>query len=184
MILPTRPKFDFSPGRWFDPAVTEPRLDDLVGSTLQGIVDWLLEAFGVDRVTLRRAVPDDFYPVVFEARTERARTLIGDTEIDLRGQPVVRVLSEDRAQVVQHDARTAFDDQAFQRMLASYGGLGAQIVTPVHVQDALVAIISLHQLGGPRRWSPGEVALARDAAAVVAGILAAEGSATLAAGEG
>jgi GAF domain-containing protein len=149
-------------------------LDDLVGSTLQGIVDWLQEAFGVDRVTLRRAVPDDFYPVVFEARTERARTLIGDTEIDLRGQPVVRVLSEDRAQVVQHDARTAFDDPAFQRMLASYGGLGAQIVTPVHVQHALVAIISLHQLGGPRRWSPGEVALARDAASVVAGVLAAE----------
>jgi GAF domain-containing protein len=159
-------------------------LDDLVGSTLQRIVDWLQEAFRVDRVTLRRAVPDDFFPVVFEARTERARTLIGDTEIDLRGQPVVRVLSEDRAQVVQHDARTAFDDPMFQRMLASYGDLGAQIVTPVHVQDALAAIISLHHLGEPRHWSSGEVALARDAAAVVAGILAAESSATHAAGEG
>ena len=152
-------------------------MDELVGSTLQGIVDWLQEAFQVDRVTLRRAVPDDFYPVVFEARTERARTLIGDTEIDLRGQPVVRVLSEDRAQVVQHDSRTAFDEPRFQRMLASYGGLGAQIVTPVHLHDALAGIISIHHLGGPRRWSPGEIALARGAAAVVAGVLAAESSA-------
>jgi GAF domain-containing protein len=159
-------------------------LDDLVGSTLQGIVDWLQGAFGVDRVTLRRAVPDDFYPVVYEARTERARTLIGDTEIDLRGQPVVRVLSEDRAQVVQHDSKTAFDDPAFQRMIASYGDLGAQIVTPVHVDDELAGIISLHHLGEPRRWGPGEVELARDAAAVVAGILAAQSSATSAAGEG
>jgi GAF domain-containing protein len=156
--------------------VAERRFDDLVGSTLQRIVDWLREAFDVDRVTLRRAVPDDFYPVVVEARTERARTLIGDTEIDLRGQPVVRVLSEDRAQVVQHDARAAFDDPAFQAMLASYGGLGAQIVTPVHVHGALAGIISLHHLGGPRRWSDGEVALARDAAALVAGVLAAESS--------
>jgi GAF domain-containing protein len=154
--------------------VTDRRLDELVGSTLQRIVDWLQEAFDVDRVTLRRAVPDDFYPVLFEARTERARTLIGDTEIDLRGQPVVRVLSEDRAQVVQHDARTAFDDPGFQRMLASYGDLRAQIVTPVHVDGELAGIISLHHLGSPRRWSPGEVALARDAAAVVAGVLAAE----------
>ena len=152
-------------------------MDELVGSTLQGIVELLQEAFQVDRVTLRRAVPDDFYPVVFEARTERARTLIGDTEIDLRGQPVVRVLSEDRAQVVQHDSRTAFDEPGFQRMLASYGGLGAQIVTPVHLDDALAGIISIHHLGGPRRWSPGEIALARGAAAVGAGVLAGESSA-------
>lgn len=159
-------------------------MEELVDSTLQRIVDWLREAFDVDRTTLRRAVPDDFYPVVVEARTQRARTLIGDTEVDLRGQPVVRVLSEDRAQVVQHDSRTAFDDPAFQRMLASYGGLGAQIVTPVHLDGALVGIISIHHLGGPRRWSDGEVALARDAAAVVAGVLAAERSKTLAAEDG
>ena len=159
-------------------------MEDLVGSTLQRILDWLREAFEVDRATLRRAVPDDFYPVVVEARTERARTLIGDTEIDLRGQPVARVLSEDGAQVVQHDARAAFSDAEFQRMLASYGGLGAQIVTPVHVDGALAGIISLHHLGGPRSWSAGEIALAHDAAALVAGVLAAEKSASVPAEEG
>jgi GAF domain-containing protein len=155
----------------FDRSVGEAS-DDLARAALQAIVDWLRKSYAVDRCTLRLEAPDDFYPVVVEARTGHARTLIGDTEISLRGQPVVRVLSEDRAQVVQHDSRTAFEEPEFHRMLDSYGGLGAQIVTPVHVDGRLAGILSLHHLGGARRWSEAEAALARDAARLVAAVLA------------
>ena len=66
--------------------------------------------------------------------------------VDLRTQPVVLELQKGR-QVVQDDCRAAFDDPAFQRMLETYGGLAAQIVTPIFRADELVAIVSLHQLG-------------------------------------
>ena len=72
--------------------------------------------------------------------------------VDLRTQPVVLELQTGR-QVVQDDCRTAYDDPAFQRMLDAYGGLAAQIVTPVFDGDRLRAVVSLHQLGRPRAWT-------------------------------
>lgn len=127
--------------------------------------------FDIGRCTLRREREGETFPVVHESLAPGVGSLIGDRSVDLKGQPVVRVLTESGSQVVQDDCRTAFDDEAFQRMLDAYGGLGAQIVTPVHVDDRLVAIISLHHLGGPRRWTDGETELAREAADLVGRIL-------------
>jgi GAF domain-containing protein len=73
--------------------------------------------------------------------------------------------------VVQDDCRSAYDDVAFQRMLDAYGGLAAQIVTPVLVEGRLAAIVSVHQLGAPRRWTAGEVAAASEAAVRVRDLL-------------
>jgi GAF domain-containing protein len=42
-------------------------------------------------------------------------------------------------------------------MLEAYGGLAAQIVTPVMRDARLEAILSLHQLGAPRRWTSEEI---------------------------
>ena len=42
-------------------------------------------------------------------------------------------------------------------MLTTYGGLAAQIVTPVVVDERVAAILSLHQLGTPRAWTDAEV---------------------------
>lgn len=147
------------------------RLQDLKDSALQGIVEEALLMFDIGRCTLRREHPTEVFPVVQEAVAPGVRSLIGDTRVDLRGQPVVRVLSEGGDQVVQNDCRTAFDDEAFQRMLDAYGGLGAQIVTPVRLDGRLVAILSLHHLGSPRHWDDEEIELARLAAALIAQIL-------------
>jgi GAF domain-containing protein len=65
---------------------------------------------------------------------------------------------------VQHDCRSAHDDAGFQARLATYGSLAAQIVTPVVSGGRLVAIVSVHQLGAPRRWSPEDVEAATAAA--------------------
>ena len=48
----------------------------------------------------------------------------------LPSQPVVLEVQRG-VQVVQDDSAGAYDDPAFQRMLEAYGGLAAQIVTPV-----------------------------------------------------
>jgi GAF domain-containing protein len=145
--------------------------DRLQRSALQAIVDDLRRMFDVGRCTLRRDVPGEVFPVAHEALGPGVGSLIGDTRVDLRDQPVVRVLTEEGRQVVQDDCRAAFAEPAFQRMLEDYGGLGAQIVTPVWAAGELVAIVSLHHLGGPRAWSAAEIELAAGAAHLVGRIV-------------
>ena len=134
----------------------------------EAIVAKLREAVAVDRCTLRLEVADDFYPVVHESRGPSVRSLIGDRSVRLQGQPVVEAILAGAEQVVQPDTGAATDDPAFQEMLVKYGGLGAQIVTPVRDGERLLGIISLHHLGAPREWTTRELALARTAAKLVA----------------
>jgi GAF domain-containing protein len=131
------------------------------------ILEDLLATTGASRVTLRRDVPGDYaFPVTNEALGPGVRSLRDERTVDLRTQPVVRELRRGR-QVVQDDCRQAFDDPAFHRMLETYGGLAAQIVTPVVRDGSLVAIVSLHQLGKARRWTEDEIAAATRAASRV-----------------
>jgi GAF domain-containing protein len=109
-------------------------------------------------VTLRREVLGESpFPVVEEALAPGVVSLRGETSVHLPTQPVVREVRAGR-QVVQNDCALAYDDPAFQATLAAYGGLAAQIVTPVTVSGRLVGILSVHQLGAPHAWSPGEIA--------------------------
>ncbi len=131
----------------------------------------LLEATRASRVTLRRDVPGETaFPVVEEALAPGVGSLRGERSVHLPTQPVVLEVQKGN-QVVQHDARASFADPEFQRMLDVYGGLAAQIVTPVVVDGELRAIVSLHQLGAPRTWTPEEVAIARATAERVGELL-------------
>lgn len=128
---------------------------------IEEVLEALLAATGASRVTLRQDLPGDYaFPVTHEALGPGAPSLREERTVDLRAQPVVREVAQGR-QVVQDDCRSASDEPAFQRMLDAYGGLAAQIVTPILRQGRLVAILSLHQLGRPRRWTGAEAALAR-----------------------
>ena len=143
---------------------------------LQAVVDELLAATGASRCTLRRALPGElFFPVAHEALAPGAPSISDERTIDLRGQPVVRELARSGRQVVQDDCRSAFAEPAFHEMLDAYGGLAAQIVTPVFAGGRLAAIISLHQLGSPRTWTEREIRLCADAGARVSGLLEREG---------
>lgn len=133
--------------------------------TLGTVVEGLLEATGASRVTLRQDHPGDvFFPVTHEALAKGVKSIRDGAGIDLRGQPVARVLEETGGQVVQHDCASAFDDPGFHRMREAYGGLASQIVTPLLADGRLVGILSLHQCGEPRTWTPDEIALAAEAA--------------------
>jgi GAF domain-containing protein len=131
----------------------------------------LLQELAASRVTLREDVPGDYaFPVTHEALADGVSSLRDERTVDLRTQPVVRAL-EQGDQVVQANCRDAFDEPAFHAMLETYGGLAAQIVTPVLAGDRLVAILSLHQLGRPRAWTPAEVDACTVAARHVAELL-------------
>ena len=143
--------------------------DSAVG--LDAVLRELLDETRASRVTLREDVPGDYaFPVTHEALAPGAPSLREERSVDLSSQPVVLEVRQGR-QVVQDDCRSAFDDPAFQRMLATYGGLASQIVTPVLSDGRLVAIVSLHQLGEPRQWTDGEVARAAQAAERVGELL-------------
>ena len=139
--------------------------------TLEDALRDLLESTRASRVTLRRDLPgESAFPVVAEALAPGVESLREERSIHLPSQPVVLELLRGR-QVVQDDAADAYDDPAFQRMLEVYGGLAAQIVTPVMRDGTLEAIVSVHQLGAPRRWTDDEIAAATRAAERVAELL-------------
>ncbi len=139
--------------------------------TLEEALRDLLESTRASRVTLRRDLPgESAFPVVAEALAPGVESLREERSVHLPSQPVVLELLRGR-QVVQDDAADAYDDPAFQRMLEVYGGLAAQIVTPVMRDGTLEAIVSVHQLGAPRRWTDDEIAAATRAAERVAELL-------------
>jgi GAF domain-containing protein len=138
---------------------------------IDSILEHLLRELDASRVTLRQDLPGEYaFPVTHEARAPGVSSLADERTVDLRNQPVVRELARGR-QVVQEDAKAAFDEPAYQEMLETYGGLAAQIVTPVLVGGRLAGVVSLHQLGAPRSWTDADVAACTRTAARVAELL-------------
>lgn len=150
---------------------------ELRAAALDALVAALRQQVRVDRCTLRLEVAGEYFPVLHEALSAGTGTLIGDRKVSLQGQPVVEAILAGAEQVVQPDCAAASDDPAFQAMLGHYGGMGAQIVTPVRQGTELLGIISLHHLGSPRAWSERDLALPRAGAELVRRLVAA-GSAT------
>jgi GAF domain-containing protein len=140
-------------------------------SEIAAILEALLAETRASRVTLRRGIDDGYpYPVTDEALAAGVGSLRHERSVDLRGQPVAEEVRRGR-QVVQDDSRVAYDDPAFQRMLEVYGGLRAQIVTPVARNGEVTAILSVHQLGSPRPWTSDERDACSRAAEELAGLL-------------
>jgi GAF domain-containing protein len=130
---------------------------------IDAILHELLDVTGASRVTLRREVPGDVFPVTNEALAEGTASIKGVATPDMARQPVVLLVQQGR-QVVQDDCLAASDEPHFREMLELYGGMRAQIVTPVVEDGTVAAIVSLHQLGRTRHWSDEEIAAASETA--------------------
>jgi GAF domain-containing protein len=138
---------------------------------IDDVLQALLGSTGASRVTLREDLPGDYaFPVTHEALAPGVGSLREERMVDLRNQPVAQEVAAGR-QVVQDDCALAYDDPAFHRMRETYGGLSAQIVTPVLAGGRVAAIVSLHQLGSPRRWTDEEIEACNATASRVAGLL-------------
>jgi GAF domain-containing protein len=129
---------------------------------IDAILRELLDATGASRVTLRRDMPGDVFPVTNEALADGTPSIVGLATPDMARQPVVLQVQQGH-QVVQDDCLAASDEPHFREMLELYGGLRAQIVTPVVEEGRVAAIVSLHQLGETRHWREDEIAAASDA---------------------
>lgn len=135
------------------------------------MLERLLSQLGASRVTLRQSAPGEHaFPVTHEALGPGAGSLRDERTIDLRTQPVALEVAAGR-QVVHDDSAAAYDEPAYHRMREVYGGLAAQIVTPVVIDGQVVGIVSVHQLGSPRRWSAEEIESCSATAAELAELL-------------
>jgi GAF domain-containing protein len=153
-------------------ALERPALEDLRSAATQAILDRLRTALGVQRCTFRQPVQEAYaFPVTFESRAAGMRSLLGDFTIVQTGQPVIVRLLAERKQVIQQDCRTASTDPLFHKMLAHYGGMRAQMVTPFIVDDRLKGVLSVHELRKVRAWTTAEQAFAAAAAALIGTIL-------------
>jgi GAF domain-containing protein len=137
---------------------------------IDAILRELLSATGASRVTLRQDVRGAVFPVTHEALANGAPPIKGVATPDMARQPVVLEIQQGR-QVVQDDCAAASGEPHFREMLELYGGLRAQIVTPVLRKGRVAAIVSLHQLGRTRRWTEDEIAAASRAARKVGELL-------------
>ncbi len=138
---------------------------------IEPILEELLSQTEASRVTLRQDLPGDYaFPVTHEALAPGVGSLREERSVDLRDQPVAREVAAG-LQVVQDDSAAAYDDPAFHRMREVYGGLAAQIVTPVLVDGRVAAIVSVHDLRAPRHWERAEVDACTAAAAHVARVI-------------
>jgi GAF domain-containing protein len=130
---------------------------------IDAILERLLAATGASRVTLREDVPGDVFPATHEALADGTPSIMGVATPNMARQPVVLRVQQGE-QVVQDDCPAASDEPHFRAMLELYGGLGAQIVTPIVREGRVAAIVSLHQLGRTRQWTEEEIAAASAAA--------------------
>ena len=140
-------------------------------AAIDEVLQALLSSTGASRVTLRQDVPGDYlFPVTHEALAAGVGSLREERTVDLRNQPVALEVAAGR-QVVHDDSAQAYDDPAYHRMREIYGGLAAQIVTPVLADGRLAAIVSVHQLGSSRHWTGEEIETCTAAAARVGQLL-------------
>lgn len=150
-----------------------PRYDLCVG--IQEILDGLLAETDASRATLRQDVPGETFPVTHEALASGVPSIRGVETPNMAGQPVVLAVTAGR-QMVQDDCAELYPaDEAFHEMRALYGGLRAQIVTPVVAGERIVAIVSVHQLAAPRTWSADAVGACSRAAARISALLGRRG---------
>jgi GAF domain-containing protein len=138
---------------------------------IEPLLEGLLARTGASRVTLRQDLPgESMFTVTHEALAPGVGSLREEHTIDLRTQPVAKEVASGR-QVIQDDCASAYDDPEFQRMCAVYGGLAAQIVTPVLVDGDVRGIVSVHVLESRRAWTEGEIEACRTTASRLAALL-------------
>jgi GAF domain-containing protein len=133
---------------------------------IEDILRALLDDLGASRVTLRQRTPSDVdagLPLTHEVLAPEARSIRDVRTPDMAGQPVVLRVGRGE-QVVQDDCATAYPDHGpFNEMLGLYGGMRAQIVTPLVVGGETRAVVSVHELKATRAWTEADASRCRAA---------------------
>jgi len=127
------------------------------------VMDDLRIQLGASRTTLRLDQPNANYPVAAESCAPGVPSIRHDNSIDQRNAATARwILKEGRVLTVD-DALTA--NPAPPAAIVNVYGLRAFMMAPLARKDAdnLIGWISVHENGGPRRWTDAEVGVVQAA---------------------
>jgi maleate isomerase len=130
---------------------------------LQEIAEELLGQTRASRVTVRLDTPGEVFPVVAEALDENARSIAGDSSIDLRGAATFKFLESEKRNLIQEDC-AAGEFPAPPELIEFYG-VKAQMLAPILRDDRLSGILSVHYAPATRVWTSEDVAALDSAAA-------------------
>jgi GAF domain-containing protein len=145
---------------------------------VQQVLDDLLLRSGASRCTLRQNVAGADFPVTYEALAPGVRSIKDIVSVRQVGSPTFNRVLQTKERVIQDDCRASVESDPdnnvpeFREMLDVYGDLASFIVEPLFVGDLLFGVISLHQLGNPRKWADSDIQLVSDAGNDVCRLLA------------
>jgi hypothetical protein len=121
-------------------------------------LEHLRSLLAVERVTVRLDVPGLNFPVIGEALAHGTRSIRADDTVDQRGAATAKWVMRHRQTLVQPDV-LGTDPPPPQALIEIYG-VGAQMLSPVVCDEAVVGWVSVHA-SSPREWSARDVAEAK-----------------------
>ena len=112
------------------------------------------------------------FPVVAEALGPGARSIAGDSSIDLRAAATFKFLEREQRNLIQEDC-AAGESPAPPELIEFYG-VKAQMLAPIVRDGQLVGIVSVHYAPATREWTEEDVGALEDATRRVTEALAGE----------
>jgi gluconolactonase len=138
------------------------RMEAVTQTAAQALVDELLQRLGASRVTLRiDDVPGEVFPVKAESLAPGVNSIAADRTIPIRESATFRWVERERRILVQDDILSSPIAPA--AALTGPYRARSQMLAPVFRGDDLVGLVSVHQVGELREWTPDEVALVEGA---------------------
>jgi gluconolactonase len=123
----------------------------------QLLVDELLLRLGASRVTLRiDDVPGEVFPVKAESLAPGVNSIAGDRTIPIRESETFQWVERERRLLVQDDILSSPIAPA--PALTGPYRARSQMLAPVFRGEDLVGLVSVHQVGELRHWTPDEAA--------------------------
>jgi GAF domain-containing protein len=121
--------------------------------TVNDAIDELRATVAASRVTVRLEQGGGALPVTHEALSPGVTSIKNEVLTpDMRHHPIVQKVLQGN-QVVQDDCIAASSEPQFRELLERYGGMRAQILTPITCGTRVVGIVSVHVLKRTRLWS-------------------------------
>lgn len=124
-------------------------------SLYQEVAQSLLESTGASRTTVRLCRQDGSVELVAECLAPGVASMHGGPVTNISAAPTYQYLLSQRDLLIQNDCRTG--EPSPPRSLVDFYHVYAQMLAPVVIDDAMVATISVHQVGSAREWTADEI---------------------------
>lgn len=132
------------------------------------ILNALLTQTNASRTTLRVDLPRlqlNVNAPAAEALAQGVHSIKDKTSLDQRNAVAVKWLEKNRRVFVENDCLNTTPDVAPEKEVTGEYGIRSEMVAPIIHNDYLIGWVSVHNIRGPHRWTPAEIAAIESASA-------------------